>query len=281
MTAVRAGKPIPAPIIDMHMHVLEEGLDGAGGAGYRMQHGGPEGIFPKVKRLGYNGGGVVNARGPLSCDVVGGNICTTKALDVAPQGFWGLATLNTTHFSQSQFEKMIKEVYSDKRLIGMKPYFFYGVEYTHPSYNAWWEYGNERNFYALVHTERPDLMEIDKLAERYPNVRWLTAHACRSWKMADMVIEVIKKRPNVYAEITFTLVPSGIIEYIVSAIGDERVVYGSDIPCRDPRQQLGWVVFSRLPLASKKKILATNALTVIQPCINQLPGFNRPQLKTI
>lgn len=280
MTAVKEGRPIPASIIDMHMHVLDEGLNGAGGAGYRMDHGGPNGIFSSVKRLGYNGGSLMSVNALLSNDAVGGNICLTNALKVAPSGFWGAATLNTTHFSQSQFEQMVKDVYRDNRLIGMKPYHFYGVEYSHPSYNAWWEYGNERNFYALIHSERPDLAEIDTLAERYPNVRWMSAHACRSWKMADMVIAVMKKRSNVFAEITFTLVPSGIIEYIVSAVGDDRVVYGSDIPTRDPRQQLGWVVFSRLPLVSKKKILAANALSVIGPCIDRLPDYNRPKFKT-
>jgi predicted TIM-barrel fold metal-dependent hydrolase len=280
MTAVRMGKPVPAPIIDMHMHVLNEGLNGAGGAGYRMEHGGPKGVFSTLKRLGYNGGGFMSWNGVVSNDAVGGNLATATALDVAPPGYWGLATLNTTHFSQSQFRSMIKEVYHDKRFIGMKPYHFYGVEYHHPSYNAWWEYGNERNFYALIHSERPDLVEIDTLAKRYPNVRWLSAHACGSYKMADMVIEVMKKRPNVYAEITLTPVRAGIIEYLVDAVGDDRVVYGSDLPMRDPRQQLGWLVFSKLPLASKKRILATNALKVIQPCLSQLPMYNQPKMSS-
>lgn len=278
MTAVRMGKSVPAPIIDLHMHILHEGLNGAGGAGYRMIGGGPSAVFPKIKRLGYTGGGFMSWNGVVSNDAPAGNICTAKALDVAPPGFWGLATLNTTHFSQSQFRNMIREVYTDKRFIGMKPYHFYGVEYHHPSYNAWWEYGNEHNFYALIHSERSDLIEIDTLAGKYPNVRWLSAHACGSYRMADMVIEVMKRRPNVYAEITLTPVPSGIIEYMVREVGDDRVVYGSDLPMRDPRQQLGWLVFSRLPLASKKKILAANALKVIQPCMNQLPANNRPRI---
>lgn len=279
MTAVRNGKPVPVPIIDMHMHILNEGLNGAGGLGYRMMGGGPSAVFPKLQRLGYKGGGFMSWNGVVSNDAEGGVICTAQCLDVAPPGFWGLATLNTTHFSQSEFRAMIKRVYSDKRLIGMKPYHFYGVEYHHPSYDPWWEYGNENSFYALLHSERPDLIEIDTLAGRYPNVRWISAHACGSYRMADMVIEVMKKHPNVYAEITLTPVPSGIIEYLVNAVGDDRVLYGSDLPMRDPRQQLGWVVFSKLPVATKRKILASNALDVIRPCIGRLPAYNYPNIK--
>jgi predicted TIM-barrel fold metal-dependent hydrolase len=277
MAAARQGKPMPVSLIDMHMHILDEGLNGGGGAGYRMENGGPKGVFAKLKRLGCIGGGFMSWSGVVSNDVVGGNICTAKALDAAPPGFWGLASLDTSHFSQSEFKEMITKVYQDKRFIGMKPYYLYGVEYHHPSYDAWWEYGNERNFYALLHSSRPDLLEIDTLAGKYPNVRWLSAHACGSFKMTDMVIEVMKKHSNVYAEITLTPVPSGIIEYLVDAVGDDRVVYGSDLPMRDPRQQLGWLVYTRLPLASKKKIMAENALKVIQPCINQLPEYNRPK----
>jgi hypothetical protein len=39
---------------------------------------------------------------------------------------------------------------------------------------------------------------------------------------------------------------------------------------------LGWLVFSNLPLASKKKILGENAYAVIEPCIKNMPEYNVP-----
>jgi len=93
-----------------------------------------------------------------------------------------------------------------------------------------------------------------------------------------MAIEMMKKHQNVFAEITLTPVPLGVIEYMVEAVGDDRILYGSDLPMRDPRQQLGWLVFSRLPLASKKKILGENAYRVIEPCIKNMPGYNVPEV---
>jgi predicted TIM-barrel fold metal-dependent hydrolase len=258
------------------MHILGEGLNGAGGLGYRMENGGPSGVFAKLKKLGVRGGGFMSWNGVVSNDAPAGNICTRNTLDVAPPGFWGLATFDPTHYSSSAFSAMIKEVYADPRFIGMKPYHFYGVEYHNKVYDEWWEYGNQRKFYALLHATRNDLLEVDTLAGKYTNSRWMIAHACGSFAVADMAIEVMKKRPNVFAEITLTPVHSGIIEYLAAAVGDERIVYGSDLPMRDPRQQLGWVVFSRLPAASKKKILATNAQAIIGPCMDRLPAANRP-----
>jgi len=86
----------------------------------------------------------------------------------------------------------------------------------------------------------------------------------------------MQKHPNVFAEITFTAVTGGVIERMVNATSDQRVVYGSDLPMRDPRQQLGWVVFSDLPVESKIKILASNAAEIIQPCLRRLPETSVP-----
>lgn len=275
MAAVRQGRPLPVPVIDMHMHMLDEGLNGAG-KHYRMENGGPGGVFPMVKRLGYQGGGVMSWNGVVSYDAAAGNITTRNALDAAPKGYWGLATFDPTHYSQAELKKMIPEVYADKRFIGMKPYHLYGVEYHHRPYDSWWEYGNRHKFYALIHSSRPDLLEVETLAKKYPDVRWVIAHAGGSFRMADMAIAAVKKYPNIFAEITLTPVPLGIIEYLAEGAGEDRILYGSDLPMRDPRQQLGWVVFSRVPVAVKKKILAQNALQVIGPCMDRLPAHSRP-----
>src|SRR5690606_6563752 len=267
MAAVRNGKPLPTPVVDMHMHMLHQGLNGAGGAGYRMEDGGPEGIFAMMKRIGCVGGGFMSWNGVVSNDSLAGNKLVKETLDSSPPGFWGLATFDPTHYTQKQLEELIPQRYADGRFIGMKPYHFYGVEYHHHSYDIWWRYGNEHRLYALIHPTRQDLLEVETLAAKYPNVRWVIAHAAGSYPMADMAIEAMKKYSNVFAEITLTPVPLGIIEYLVEHLGDDRILYGSDLPMRDPRQQLGWVVFSRLPLDSKKKILGINAYDVIKPCI--------------
>ncbi len=276
MTAVRNGKPLPVPVIDMHMHMLHEGLNGAGGTGYHMENGGPKGIFSMMEKLGVVGGGFMSWNGVVSNDSVQGNKLVKEALDVSPKGYWGLVTFSPTHYSQEELAVMIPQVYADKRIIGMKPYHFYGMEYHNPAYDIWWEYGNKNGLYALIHPSRSDLLEVDKLAEKYKNVRWVIAHAGGSYPMADMVIAVMKKHKNVFAEITLTPVPLGVIEYMVAALGDDRLLYGSDLPMRDPRQQLGWLVFSDLPLESKKRILGQNAYKVVEPCLKNMPEHNIP-----
>jgi predicted TIM-barrel fold metal-dependent hydrolase len=276
MTAARAGKPLPVPLIDMHMHILHEGMNG-GGMTVRMQHGGPKGVVALLQRLGCIGGGFMSWNGVISADSLGGNETVKQCLDAVPPGFWGLANFDPTHYTQDELRVAIPALYEDRRFIGMKPYHIYGVEYHHPSYDVWWEFGNARRFYALMHRNRNDFAEIEALAKKYPDVRWVVAHCGADFKTADQAVETIKKYPNVYAEITLTPVAFGVIDYLVANAGEDRIVYGSDLPMRDPRQQLGWVVFSRLSVAQKRKVLAENALRVIAPCLDRLPERNRPK----
>ena len=280
MTAARHGKPLPIPVIDMHMHILHEGMNGAGGL-HRMERGGPQGVFHLLRRLGVRGGGFMSWNGVVSCDSLAGNECVKEALNAAPQGYWGLGSFDPTHSTQKELGRVIPELYQDRRFIGMKPYVQYGVEYHHSSYDAWWKYGNRHGLYALIHRNRADFLEVDTLAKKYPRVRWVVAHCGSDFKTADLAIGSIQKHPNVYAEITLTPVTFGIIDYLVQHAGADRVVYGSDLPMRDPRQQLGWVVYSRLPVAEKNMVLWKNAMRIVQPCKQRLPSYNRPCLGTL
>lgn len=280
MRAARHGKPLPVPVIDMHMHILHEGMHGAGG-GTRMDRGGPRGVHHLLKRLGCIGGGFMSWNGVVSADSWAGNECVRQALDASPKGYWGLGSFDPIHYTQTELAKMIPAVYRDKRFIGMKPYVRYAVEYHHPSYDIWWRYGDQRRFYAGIHRNRGDFLEVDTLAKKYPRVRWVVYHCGSDYKTADQAIESMRKNSNVYAEITLTPVTFGIIDYLVKGAGEDRIVYGSDLPMRDPRQQLGWVIFSRLSRKAKEKVLWRNAIEIIRPCLKQLPSHNRPDVPGI
>jgi hypothetical protein len=276
MQAAKAGQPMPEPVIDLHMHILDEGLNGGGGA-YRMSGGGPRETFRQLGRMGVVGGGFMSWNGPVGGDSLAGNRCVQAALDVAPPGYWGLATFDPCHFSQGELASLIPKFYeSDPRFIGMKPYFLHRVEYHHPSYDIWWNYGNAHALYAGIHRVRNDFVEVDHLAAKFPNVRWVVYHCGSDYATADGAIECMAKHRNVFAEITFTSVTAGILEYLVEHAGADRVLYGSDLPMRDPTPQLGWVVYSHLSLADKIRVLRTNAARVIGPCLTRLPKHNQP-----
>ncbi|PCJ60963.1 MAG: hypothetical protein COA79_07855 [Planctomycetota bacterium] len=263
MKEARAGKPLSCKLIDMHVHMLHEGLNGGGGS-CAIYKGGPKGILALMKRLGYDYAGIMSWNGVVSCDSLGGNECVVEALETFKEPFYGLANFDPVHYTQEELADLIPTFYKNHpRFIGMKPYWLYGKRYDDPLYDVWWKYGSSRKMYGLMHRTTNDYSEIENLAKRYPDITWLIAHCGANYDVADGAIEVMKKFSNVFAEITLTPVTFGVIDYLVKHIGPERIIYGTDLPMRDPRQQLGWVIYSRIPVEQKKMILGENAERII------------------
>ncbi len=263
MAAARRGEPLPALTLDMHAHMLDEGLNGAGGA-YVMFDGGPDGIRRLAERMGVDGMGIMSWDGTVGVHAEQGNRCVTAALDAHPDFYWGLATFDVIHESPEAMRAQMEAVYADKRFLGLKPYPSYGIPYSDPRYDVWWEFGHERKLYAGFHPVnwfQPG--EFASVCERFPDLTVVAYHCGASYDIADTAIELAKRFPNFMIEITLTPSCGGIIDYLVAGAGADRVMYGSDLPMRDPRQQLGWVVFSRLSLEQKRRVLGGNAKALL------------------
>jgi predicted TIM-barrel fold metal-dependent hydrolase len=264
MRATRCGEPQPAPVVDFHVHILHEGLHGAGGV-CAMYDGGPSGAVRLLLRLGCETAGVMGW--PLHFDAVTCTDAARLALDVFPEGCWGLGTFDPSHFSTEEMLAQMEAVYADPRFLGVKPYIVFGLRYDDPRYAPMWEFANARGLYALIHRSSDlDFSEINNLAPLYPNIAFVAAHTGASFAVADQAIASMQAHPNVYAELTYTPVTAGVVEYLVRAVGAERILYGSDLPMRDPRQQLGWVVYAKISEAEKRLILGENALRIVAAC---------------
>ncbi len=275
MRAARRGQPVPTHALDIHCHILDEGLNGAGGAGYTMFKGGPAGTWALAQRMGVKGLGLMSWNGPVGVHADDGNACTKAALDALPDTCWGLITCDPIHETREQTRAKLEKWFEDPRFLGLKPYPYFGKQYDDPAYEVWWEFGNERGLYAGIHANRGDFSEFDVLCPKYPKLTWIAYHCGTSYAVADAAIDKAKKYPNFMAEITLTPVCLGIIDYLVAGCGADRVMYGSDLPMRDPRQQFGWVVFSRLPLEQKRAVLGGNA----QRLIDGIRAFQRQRMQ--
>ena len=263
MTEARQGKPLSTLVIDMHAHILDEGLNGAGG-GYGMYKGGPKGTIELAKAMGIDQMGVMSWNGPVSVHADEGNECVKACLDAYPDFYWGLATFDPVRDSAEVMTEKMKAIYADKRFLGLKPYPQYGVPYSDARYDCWWEFGNARKLYTGIHpTNWFQGAEFDHICKKAPELTVVAYHGGGDYKNADICIDIAKKHPNFMIEVTLTPVCAGIIDYLCAGAGADRVMYGSDLPMRDPRQQLGWCVYSRLPLADKKKVLGENAKKLI------------------
>ena len=98
------------------------------------------------------------------------------------------------------------------------------------------------------------------VAERYPNARFILAHAALTNTAAKKaLIEGMKKFDNVVCDTAISDTYDGALEWIVDKVGVDRVLYGSDFITFECSHILGRVAMSRLTDDEKEKIFSLNA----------------------
>ena len=102
--------------------------------------------------------------------------------------------------------------------------------------------------------------DIAHLASRFPNVPIIMAHLGGARVRG---VQDIKPFPNVHIDTSGSQPMSGLVEYAVSELGEDRVLYGSDVMGRDFSAQLGRVFGARISDGAKRKILYENAARII------------------
>jgi predicted TIM-barrel fold metal-dependent hydrolase len=78
-------------------------------------------------------------------------------------------------------------------------------------------------------------------------------------------IQDIRPYPNLLIDTSGSQCFSGIVEYAVSVLGAERILFGSDVPGRDFAVQLGRVYGAKISEADQEKILYGNAERLLGP----------------
>ncbi len=253
-----AGKPMAGAVADAHCHVLPRG---AGGTGVNvMFRGDAKGILESRSPLGVKTSALMSWMGPASSEPLEGNRIVSEAVRKYPGHFLGLVSINPTHLSARTLMAEVRRRVEREGFIGLKPYGRLGLGYTHPLYDPCWKYADRRGLYTLLHLggAAGGIEVVHALAEKYPDAQWVVAHSGTSFDVARRVAAEMLRHPNVWAELTLTSVTNGLIEWLVRAVGDDRILFGTDAPMRDPRPQLGWVVWANVPAASRRRILGEN-----------------------
>ena len=111
------------------------------------------------------------------------------------------------------------------------------------------------------HKTRP--YRFARLAERYKNITWVLAHSGNGSNGMQEAVEAACSGPNLYLETCTSMAEHGTIEFLVDGVGEDRVLYGSDMPILDARHQLGRVVTADISDEAKRKILGLNAIKLL------------------
>jgi predicted TIM-barrel fold metal-dependent hydrolase len=82
--------------------------------------------------------------------------------------------------------------------------------------------------------------------------------------MAEGMVEAANAYDNIYADITYTAILYGFIEYFCENASPEQLLFGTDCVMRDVAPQLGWVAWARIPYEDKLKVLASNMADILR-----------------
>ena len=106
-----------------------------------------------------------------------------------------------------------------------------------------------------------DPADIAALARHYPEVKIVMAHLCGCGYRG---VEMIADCPNVYVDTSGGQPDDGFLQYAVKRIGADRLLYGSDAPCRDFGCQINKVRDAGLSSSDLEKIFYTNAVELLK-----------------
>jgi predicted TIM-barrel fold metal-dependent hydrolase len=256
MAALRKAAPLTGPlVIDSHCHM------GPVSSFYVSSHD-PEEMLGLADKLGIDIL-CVSHMAAIGPDYKFGNDKIAEGVKRFPDRFFGYAVVNPRY--PDDVEPELARCFGDLGMKGIKIHATAHGNYPpdEPGYEPVWQYAEKLSVPVLIDVPEGGYEKLDRVCRKYPMAKILLAHSGGSYKMADQSIELAKKHRNVYLEITYTPRPYGMIEYLVEMIGAERVLYGSDWAYRDPRSQLGWAGYARIPLSDKKKILGGNMAHIL------------------
>lgn len=124
----------------------------------------------------------------------------------------------------------------------------------------------ELGFPVLVHStdtehmgnrgQQSDSEDVRAAARRNPDTQMIMAHLTSAGYRG---VQAIEDLPNVVIDTSGMQPEAGIVEYAVSRLGDDRVLFGSDMYGRDLPVQIAQVIAADIPDASKRKIFYDNA----------------------
>jgi len=132
------------------------------------------------------------------------------------------------------------------------------IAYDDRRYYPLYEHAHATGAIILAHTYgRKHVVPMMKIAGEFPAIKILLGHS--GIIEEEIYGDAVRTRENIFLETCSSLAWYGLLERLVAMGGADRVLFGTDMPFMSPDQQIGRVLFARIPDEAKRKILGLNA----------------------
>lgn len=247
------------PVVDMHSHVGRQ-------THYRM-HDAPE---PYVRIMDQAGVDVA----PVSCIFFDTarrcNDAVARFVALNPDRFFGVAHVTPRYLDEamSELERVFKM--PEFKMLKLYPDYL-GAPIDDPSYFPIFEWCDENRIVVKSHSSFNDEGDVltapirfIKLAESYPNIRWVLGHSGNAMPGQIQAVEAAQSSRNIWLETCTSHGEHGTIEFLVEGAGADRVLYGSDMPLMDARPLIGRITTADLDDETKRRLLGLNAIDLLE-----------------
>ena len=204
-------------------------------------------------------------------DAAFGNDETARFVAAHPDRFIGFAFV-TPHYPE-EMEKELTRAFDHLGLRGIKiypPYFVRTVQ--DPIWEPIFAFAHSRRVPVISHTDgvspivQPNNGEPQMFvpwALKYPDARIVLGHSGNFPSGRQSAVEAARRAPNIYCEICTSWRDIGSIEDLVSGAGEDRVLFGSDLPLMDPRIHKGRILTAAISDRAKSLLLGGNATRIL------------------
>lgn len=184
--------------------------------------------------------------------------------------------------------EFIRETVQRSGFVGLKPYHLFAA--TRPTFEAAVEaylpeeqvrVAHELGLTITLHMVRARAIadpvnqeSIARLARKYPNARWILAHAARGFNPHHTVegIGGLKGLGNIWCD-TSAVTEAGAFEAIVRTLGMDRLLYGADFPVTHLRGRCVAIGDSFLWLTPDNTNFGSAAHAAVEPVLIQLESL--------
>lgn len=206
---------------------------------------------------------LVSATASIADDFVYGNDLVCELLRKYPDRFAGYIGLNPLYPKEVDAE-LERCWYGKEVFVGLKIHpEVHSYDFDSPICNGIYKFANAKSCPVLIHVwGKANAIRCIKIADRFPEMTLIMGHSGGPDSFTEAV-EVGRRCPNVYLDLTGSWMYEGVLEYFVSEIGSKRIVFGTDQPFVDGRANLGRVGYARISNEEKKDIYGRNAKDIL------------------
>ncbi len=140
-----------------------------------------------------------------------------------------------------------------------------GGKIDSPFYKQVYAIAGELHFPVLIHTwGEDDIQTIAHMAKKYPTTNFLIGHCGGELEASKKAAVAAVENKNLYLDFTCSWAYAGLLEYLVDAVGANRILFGTDALWNSVDAAIGRVAFAEISDDDKKRILGLNAQELFQ-----------------